>query len=419
MEPDIKIMSVVKNHMEFCGVIVGSPLKQRIMSTFTVLSLIYFSAPQAVYYVLNMSDLQESTAVLSVLMVMVITGAKIYWLVSYTNLMASILTELQDHINTRVKCGKGRHYLSADRIGNVFTKCFAVMILCAALLYSLNPMLQILVQFLLKPEEPFVFKLPFHFELGIDDKISPNYELIYVSSFTFLLPILNSMVSSNCLFFCFSLHIAACFKDLQEMISDIVETVIEQEKLLHEPDDGSSLIIATNPNPQEEEIFLRHISQCLELHTKIIRWIEGATLALSGIIAFEYAGSILSFCTQAFQATLNVQSAEFLNSVVFFMANGLELFLFAIFGEKIATESRAVADAAYRASWWRFPPRYRRYFGLMIQRAQKPCYFKAANWLNCSMESYMTVLRASFSMMALLQNLNEKGGFGLEQEDII
>ncbi|XP_055716167.1 odorant receptor 67c-like [Phlebotomus papatasi] len=113
-----------------------------------------------------------------------------------------------------------------------------------------------------------------------------------------------------------------------------------------------------------------------------------------------------------------MKSPEFLNSVVFFMAEGMELFLFAVFGERVATESRAMADAAYCASWWRLPPRYRVYFGLMIQRAQRPCYLKAANWLNCSLESYMTVLRASFSMMALLQNINEKGGLGLEQEGV-
>ncbi|XP_055683132.1 odorant receptor 9a-like [Lutzomyia longipalpis] len=349
---------------------------------------------------------------------MVITAAKLYWLFLYTSKLRNLLVEIQDHVNKRVRCGKGHHYLEADLLGNRFTRSFGILVFIASILYSLNPPLQILVQYMKDTGKPYIYKLPYHFALGVDYSISPNYELIYTSSFLSLMPVLNAMVSANCLFFCFSLQIAACFKDLQEMVESIAERTLSQQKYSIESDDGASLIILVNANPEEEGIFHRNIRECLEFHATIIRWIDETGEALSGIIAFEFAGCIFSFCTQAFQAALNIQSPEFLNSVVFFMAEGIELFLFAAFGERIATESTAIADSAFGTSWYRFPPRHRKYFGLMIQRAQRPCYLSALNWLHCSLESYMNVLKASFSMMALLQNLNEKGGLSAEQEAI-
>ncbi|GAB0092369.1 hypothetical protein DMENIID0001_073590 [Sergentomyia squamirostris] len=347
---------------------------------------------------------------------MVITGAKIYWLIQYTSQIAKLLTELQDHINTRARLGKGHHYFIADRLGNTFTKLFGLMVFIASVMYFFNPMLQILVQHLTKPGEPFIYKLPYHFELGVDSSISPNYQIIYMSSFLSLQPILNSMVAANCLFFCFSLLIAACFKDLQDMVLSIGENILMVDDPLLVKDDKASLIVAADAKPEDEKIFYQLMGECVEFHSKILRWIDEATSYISGIIAFEFAGCIFSFCTQAFQATINITSPEFLNSVVFFIAEGMELFLFAAFGERITTESAAVAEAVYIANWWRFPPKHRKYFQLMILRAQKPCYVRALNWLNCSLESYMNVLKASFSMMALLQNINEKGGFGVEQE---
>lgn len=140
---------------------------------------------------------------------------------------------------------------------------------------------------------------------------------------------------------------------------------------------------------------------------KLYRFVRDLAAISSPIIFAQFILSVLQMGTLAFQIqvvqniTIDRQIANLITGIVALV----ELLIYCYYGNEVTYHGILVSDAAYATTWYKFPARLRRYLYVMILQAQRPKVFMGLKIVNCSLESYTSVLNTVGSALALLRSV--------------
>lgn len=87
---------------------------------------------------------------------------------------------------------------------------------------------------------------------------------------------------------------------------------------------------------------------------------------------------------------------EILKYVGYFLCITVESFIPCYFGERVVTVSNDLAKAIYNVKWYEQDIRFRKYFVLLLQRAQKEERLMAGNQIPISLRSFYEVIFYNF-----------------------
>jgi len=84
-----------------------------------------------------------------------------------------------------------------------------------------------------------------------------------------------------------------------------------------------------------------------------------------------------------------------------------QLFAYSVVGEYLKNQTEEIAFSIYDSNWHCLPAKYMRNILFMIARSQRPITFMAGGYLIVSLETYMSIIKTSFSYLSVLRMMIE------------
>ncbi|EDW82053.1 uncharacterized protein Dwil_GK18847 [Drosophila willistoni] len=145
--------------------------------------------------------------------------------------------------------------------------------------------------------------------------------------------------------------------------------------------------------------------ECIQDFMQIHRLTNIIQQILSVTCMVQFACSAAVQCTVAmhflFISGSNDLSAMAL-SLVFFAAVTLEIFIFCYFGDGLQAQSMALLNAFYSCNWMEQSLEFRRDLIIVMIRTQKVSYICAGGYIPLTLETFVQVMRFTYSAFTLL-----------------
>ncbi|XP_044270070.1 odorant receptor Or2-like [Tribolium madens] len=107
-----------------------------------------------------------------------------------------------------------------------------------------------------------------------------------------------------------------------------------------------------------------------------------------------------------FQLTIVVPlSSEFYSFL--FYANSIisQIFIYCWFGNEVQTKSDKISQAIFESGWTDFPLKTKKDLVFLLMRTREPIKVSAFNLFSLSLDTFMRILRTSWSYFALLHQV--------------
>ncbi|XP_046597653.1 odorant receptor Or1-like [Neodiprion lecontei] len=148
------------------------------------------------------------------------------------------------------------------------------------------------------------------------------------------------------------------------------------------------------------------LRNCIRHHKAIIDFTKEVEAIFNGTIILQFCVNCIIICLTAFHITkLKVFiPAEFVGMTMYMCCMIYQIFIYCWHGNEIFVQSQSVVVAAYEGNWWNYGKRFNRDLQLLMLRANRPLTLKAGNLLILSLETFVSILRLSYSLFTVLQS---------------
>lgn len=132
-------------------------------------------------------------------------------------------------------------------------------------------------------------------------------------------------------------------------------------------------------------------SELVKTHQTLIRLAENLEKIFSIIILINIIESSVMYCFIAYQLSIDNSIQNYMKYGVFLTVGMMHTFILCYYGNKLASASEKVAQAAYNSKW-----EFRKFhevksLALMMQRSQRPCVLTAYKFFVVSLEIFSSV----------------------------
>nr|CAI5863159.1 unnamed protein product [Callosobruchus analis] len=130
---------------------------------------------------------------------------------------------------------------------------------------------------------------------------------------------------------------------------------------------------------------------------------------LSPISFIQCISSGLAICFVGFQLMVVVPpgSPEFISQAAYFCSMFSQIFFYCWYGQNIILKSTSISSSYYSTNWYDvYPTNIRSYLFLIMERTKRPLILRAGGVFPLSLSTLMSILKSSYSYMAVLQRLN-------------
>ncbi|KAJ3663552.1 hypothetical protein Zmor_007803 [Zophobas morio] len=222
-------------------------------------------------------------------------------------------------------------------------------------------------------------RLPFFAWYPYDTSISPFYEITYVHQVLTYTYIGFTHINIDTLIAAFNMYISCQFDILCDNLRD-----------LHFSDNVKD-----------------NLAKCIKHHWLILSFAKKESQFLKSIILLQFFISVIIMGITLFQITIVAPfSVEFLFLVSYEMAVVAQIFIYCWFGNEVQVKSNNVSFAIYESKWPEFSKKIQKNIWFFMFRSQTPLRMSALNVFYLSLESFMAILKTSWSYFALLQQVN-------------
>nr|AXM05155.1 odorant receptor [Campoletis chlorideae] len=157
------------------------------------------------------------------------------------------------------------------------------------------------------------------------------------------------------------------------------------------------------------------LKSCIKQHQLLINYMDEIENLYCYIMMGQGLGAVLQICFSGFQVILGAEESILRTalSIEFFWGAVIMLYLFCWACHDIALESTAIAEAAYRASWYDLPyhNRWGKAFRMASQfitvRARKPCILTVGKFTPMTLETFTSIFSTSLSYFSILRQMGE------------
>ncbi|KAK9751711.1 7tm Odorant receptor [Popillia japonica] len=161
-------------------------------------------------------------------------------------------------------------------------------------------------------------------------------------------------------------------------------------------------------NPETLIYAKRYFRDCIIHHQQIIKLVEIVESEFNYLMLIQFLGSLLLLCLSLFQLSINdIRSTRFFSMLCFACLMLFQLLIFCWNGNEVLVESLEIAFAAYDSDWFVCDIATQKAVVLVIQRAQRALQLSAGKFAYLTLETYMSILRASGSYYMVLRKVNE------------
>ncbi|CAD0201537.1 unnamed protein product [Chrysodeixis includens] len=161
---------------------------------------------------------------------------------------------------------------------------------------------------------------------------------------------------------------------------------------------------------EQEQIVAARLATCITHHQQALAAARELQQCFSEPTFAQFIVSLIIICATAFQMSM-MQSENIvrLMSMGTYLLNMIfQVFIYCYQGNQLSVESTEIAGAAYEGPWYKCSVRMRRDLLIVMVRTRRALRLSAGGFTTLSLASFMSIIKASYSLFTLLQQVNEK-----------
>ncbi|XP_017766722.1 PREDICTED: odorant receptor Or1-like [Eufriesea mexicana] len=196
----------------------------------------------------------------------------------------------------------------------------------------------------------------------------------------------------------------------ETLISGLMIQVGAQfEIFCHRAQNFSSLLVATGNNSVSRQNlktrYRKIIRNLVRHHLEVYEFVETVNTVFQYMIFLQFSISSLVMCLSIYKiSTINPFSMNFVWSGSYLCCILMQVYLYCWFGNELTLKSNKVSDAIYEMDWTALPAHVVKDLLLIIVRCRRPARMTSGHLVILSANSFMTVIKSSYSMYNALQN---------------
>ncbi|XP_051153385.1 odorant receptor 67c-like isoform X1 [Leptopilina boulardi] len=149
------------------------------------------------------------------------------------------------------------------------------------------------------------------------------------------------------------------------------------------------------------------IKDCINHHLRIFSMENTLNDIFSLLILCQFFVSILNICTLCFHLTkAKISSGYFWLLIMLMTCFTSQIFIYCFLGEELTRKSISISDEIYNMDWTSLTKQTKEKLMLIMMRSNRPIQFTGASIITLSLETFLKVVKASYSSFNLLRQTN-------------
>ncbi|KAJ8979189.1 hypothetical protein NQ317_016823 [Molorchus minor] len=151
------------------------------------------------------------------------------------------------------------------------------------------------------------------------------------------------------------------------------------------------------------------VNYCARYHLDIIHFCDDIENEFCYLVLSQFLSSLYILCFLLFQLSVmpSYLSFEFISMCLYLFLMMYQLFCFCWYGNELMLRSWQFSLDIYESEWLVANNKIKKSLLLMMMRCQRPAKFTAGKFAIISLETYVTVVRASASYFMVLKQMNQ------------
>ncbi|XP_052863326.1 odorant receptor 83a [Anopheles cruzii] len=145
------------------------------------------------------------------------------------------------------------------------------------------------------------------------------------------------------------------------------------------------------------------LDDCIRHHLVVLRYCELLEDCYHPYVLLKLFHIVLLLCFLAFMATESLSTMKLINVLEYFILTMSELYLYCFLGQILQNQAFKVGDALWNSPWQQCGALYRRRMLIVLMNAQRPVRLTGMKLYELNLETYYTVLKASFSYYTIIK----------------
>ncbi|XP_070518436.1 odorant receptor 46a-like isoform X4 [Cardiocondyla obscurior] len=150
------------------------------------------------------------------------------------------------------------------------------------------------------------------------------------------------------------------------------------------------------------------LRSCIRHHNNIFEFAYLVNAKFSQIIGLQFIISTLIICSNLYQLSQSSLNTDSIGLIGFTCCMLTEIFIYCWFGHKIKSKSVQLADSVFQIKWPIMSNNVKRSLLIIMKRTITPIEFTTAHIISLNLDSFVTLLKTSYSAYSLLVRIKEK-----------
>ncbi|XP_052756503.1 odorant receptor Or1-like [Galleria mellonella] len=221
---------------------------------------------------------------------------------------------------------------------------------------------------------------------------SPQYELGYLSQF------LTISISAFIYFGVDSVPFSMIIFGCAQM--DIVKNKIISVSSIYDAKENERSKLSRNN--------YKKLIECVLQHQAVVSLAQLTENAYHTYLFFQLAGTIGIFCMSALRMTvIDWQSTQFFSIASYLIVMTCQLFICCWSGHELTAISEDLHTVMYMCIWYEQDLKFKRDLCFAMMRMSRPIVFRAGHYVKLSRETFIAILRMSYSYFAVLNQTSK------------
>ncbi|XP_066594028.1 odorant receptor 10-like [Prorops nasuta] len=150
----------------------------------------------------------------------------------------------------------------------------------------------------------------------------------------------------------------------------------------------------------------KHLSICINHHKHILRCTKDISHIFYPILLGQFFLGIMLICCAVYRISATKSNVEFVLLVVYLSVIFTEIFFYCWFGNEVMVASLDLMNAIFTMDWKTLPLGRQKELLFILLRAKTPIKITSSFLVTLSNDSFVTILKASYSMFNLIRTTN-------------
>ncbi|XP_011706916.1 PREDICTED: putative odorant receptor 71a [Wasmannia auropunctata] len=145
------------------------------------------------------------------------------------------------------------------------------------------------------------------------------------------------------------------------------------------------------------------ISEHIRHHLSIYKYAETVNVIFNEVLFMQFFGSILILCTSVFYMSAHISESGTAPLLVYTICMFVQIYVYCWSGNEVMLKSMSIGDAVYHLDWPSLPISEKKELLMIMIRSTIPIKFTSSFLITISLQSYVNMLKTSYSAFNVLQ----------------